>query len=59
VLNKLLDKYEKVFKEAIELNTFWNLDEKEQIKILKQCLELHKRIWENEYYNENYMEEVE
>ena len=55
--NKLMQTYIDTFNEDITLDLFLDLDKQEQIKILKQCLEQHKRIYENDYFNENYMEE--
>ena len=57
MLNDLLEQYKEKFKEDIELSTFIELDEAEQIKILEQCIKENKRIYENDYYNNNYMEE--
>lgn len=58
MLNDLKTKYEKMFNELIELPLFLELDENEQIKILKECIEKKQKISENEYFNRNYMEEV-
>lgn len=58
MLNELMSLYEQVFNEEIELIDFIELDEDEQIKILKECLNKKQRIYENEYFNDNYMEEV-
>lgn len=58
MLNDLKTKYEKMFNELIELPLFLELDENEQIKILKECIEKKQRIFENEYFNHNYTEEV-
>lgn len=58
MLNDLKTKYEKIFNELIELPLFLELDENEQIKILKECIEKKQRIFENEYFNHNYMERV-
>lgn len=57
MLNNLIEKYIDTFKEDITLNLFLDLEEKEQIKILKECLEQNKKIYENEYFNKTYMEE--
>lgn len=58
VVNNLMDEYAKMFGEEIELPMFWELEEKEQIKILKECIKKKQQIYQNEYYNKNYMEEV-
>lgn len=58
LLNELMDEYAKIFGEEIELQTFWELEEKEQIKILKDCIKKKQQIYQSEYYNKNYMEEV-
>lgn len=51
-----MQKYIDKFKDDITLNTFLDLEEQEQIKILTECLEQNKRIYENAYFNDNYME---
>ena len=51
--------YEEKFNEDITLIVFLELDEKEQIKILKECIEKNQKIFENEYFNRNYIEKVE
>lgn len=56
MLNDLMQKYIDKFKDDITLNTFLDLEEQEQIKILTECLEQNKRIYENAYFNDNYME---
>ena len=53
-----MDEYAKMFGAEIELPVFWELEEKEQIKILKDCIRNKQQIYQNEYYNKNYMEEV-
>ena len=58
MLNDLLREYEERFNEKIELPLFLNLEEKEQKKIIEQCLDNNERLYENEYFNDNYMEEV-
>ena len=58
MLNKLMEEYKRIFKEEIELSLFLELDEEEQIKILKECINKKERLYENEYFNNNYMEEV-
>ncbi len=59
MLNELYDEYEKKFKQEILLPTFLELDEQEQIKILKLCLKNNQRLFENKYFNDNYIEEIE
>ena len=58
VLDELMDKYEKKFNEDIELDAFIKLDDDEKIKILEMCLKNNERIYENDYFNDWYMEEV-
>ena len=47
-----------MFNEEIELIIFLELPDQEQIKILKECIDKNQRIYENEYFNDNYMEIV-
>lgn len=54
----LIKEYEEHFDTEISLPLFDRLDEEEQIKILKECLEKNEQIYENDYFNKNYMEEV-
>lgn len=56
MLDKLIIDYENLFNEEITLSLFLDLDEEEQIKILKECIKLKQRIYENDYFNDNYME---
>lgn len=58
MLDELLKDYEAIFNEEIELPVFLDLDEKEQIKILKMCIKELKRLYELDYFNDNYIEEV-
>lgn len=58
MLNELLVQYQEMFNEIIELPLFLDLEEKEQIKILKECISKKQRLYENDYFNDNYMEEV-
>lgn len=58
MLNELLMQYQEMFNEIIELPLFLDLEEKEQIKILKECISKKQRLYENDYFNDNYMEEV-
>lgn len=58
MLGELLDKYEKKYGE-IELPTFLDATEEDKIKILRECLENNIEIYENEYFNNTYMEENE
>jgi hypothetical protein len=59
VLNKLIREYQDLFNEEIELLTFLDLDEEEQIKILEECITKKQKLYENDYFNDNYMEIVE
>ena len=56
MLDELMQKYYEIFGEIIELPLFMSLDEEEQIKILKKCIEEKQKIYENKYFNDNYME---
>lgn len=58
MLYDLLDKYKEMFNQDIELPVFWELEEQEQVKILEDCIRKNQQISENQYYNDNYMEEV-
>lgn len=59
MLNKLIREYQDLFNEEIELLTFLDLDEEEQIKILEECITKKQKLYENDYFNDNYMEIVE
>lgn len=58
MLDKLIEEYIKKFGEEPETNNFYMIDEKEQIKILKECIEKNEKVYENKYYNEHFIEEV-
>ena len=58
MLSELMKDYEAIFNEKIELDSFWNLDEEEQTKILRMCIKELRKIYELNYFNDNYMEEV-
>lgn len=58
MLDKLIEEYIKKFGEEPETNNFYMIDEKEQIKILKECIEKNEKVYENKYYNEHFVEEV-
>lgn len=58
MLNELLMQYQEMFNEIIELPLFLDLEENEKIKILKECISKKQRLYENDYFNDNYMEEV-
>lgn len=58
MLNDLWNKYEEK-NGPIELPLFIKLDENEQIKILKECLNNNEEIYECEYFVNNYIEEIE
>ena len=45
VVNELMDEYAKMFGAEIELPVFWELEEKEQIKILKDCIKKKQQIY--------------
>jgi hypothetical protein len=47
-----------MFGEEPDTNGFYLIDEDEQIKILKECIEREEPIYENKYFIEHYMEEV-
>ena len=59
MLNELINKYIEMFGYEPDVNNFFQLEEEEQIKILKECIEKNQELYENEYFNENYMEIVE
>ena len=58
MLIDLYRKYEERFDTEIILSLFLDLEEEEQIKILKKCLEDNIEIYENDYFNNKYMEEA-
>ena len=57
VLSKLMEEYENKYGE-IELKLFLDATEEDKIKILKECLDKDIQIYENEYFNDTYMEIV-
>ena len=58
MLNDLIDKYIELFGYEPDVNGFYDIPEDEQIKILKECIEKEEELYENKYFNDNYMEEV-
>lgn len=58
MLSELIQEYIKMFKEEPMGNNFEVIPEEEQIKILKECIEKKIPLYENDYFNDNYMEEV-
>lgn len=58
MLSKLMEEYESKYGE-IELKLFLDATEEDKIKILKECLDKDIQIYENEYFNDTYMEIVE
>ncbi len=58
MLDELIKDYEAIFKEEIDIPIFYNLDDKEKVKILKMCIKELKKLYELDYFNDNYIEEV-
>ena len=59
MLNELINKYIEMFGYEPDVNGFYRIEEEEQIKILKECIEKEEELYENKYFNDNYMEVVE
>lgn len=58
-IRELFKEYQEKFNDEILLGSFLELDEQEQIKILKMCIKNNERIYENDYFNDTYIEEIE
>ena len=51
MLNDLIEQYIKMFGYEPDVNGFFRLEEDE-------CIEKEEELYENDYFNDNYMEEV-